>query len=86
MMCLRQDVINRKNLLKLKLNSIWNKIHKLLPPKVDLKPLLGGPLAIGLRSWKYNVFTWLSASNQFLAIYVHLAQSDFDVSAIIRIE
>ena len=55
MMCLRQDVINRKNLLKLKLNSIWNKIHKLLPPKVDLKPLLGGPLAIGLRSWKYNV-------------------------------
>ena len=61
LMCLIQDVINRKKVLKLKLNSIWNKIHKLLPPKVDLKLSLGGPLAIGLRSWKHNVFSWLSA-------------------------
>ena len=60
-MCFKQDVINRKKVLKLKLNSIWNKIHKLLPPKVDLKLSLGGPLAIGVRSWKHNVFTWLSA-------------------------
>ena len=27
LMCLIQDVINRKKVLKLKLNSIWNKIH-----------------------------------------------------------
>ena len=55
-MCFKQDVINRKKVLKLKLNSIWNKIHKLLPPKVDLKLSLGGPLAIGVRSWKHDVF------------------------------
>ena len=61
LMCLIQDVIYRKKVLKLKLNSIWDKIYKLLPPKVDLKLSLGGPLAIGVRSWKHNVFTWLSA-------------------------
>ena len=61
MMCLIQDVTNRKTVLKLKLNSIWNKIHELLPPRVDLKLSLRGPLAIGLRLWNHNVFTWLSA-------------------------
>ena len=60
-MCFKQDVINRKKVPKLKLNSIWNNIHNLLPPKVDLKLSLGGPLAIGVLSWKHNVFTWLSA-------------------------
>ena len=52
-MCLIQDVIYRKKVLKLKLNSIWNKIYKLLPSKVDLKLSLGGPLAIGV--WKHGV-------------------------------
>ena len=81
-MCLIQDLINRKNVLKLKLNSVWNKVHKLLPPKVDLELSLGSPLSIlfghGSRS--------ISADNQLPATCVNLAQSDYDVSAIIKIE
>ena len=68
-MCLIQDLINRKNVLKLKLNSVWNKVHKLLPPKVDLELSLGSPLSIlfghGSRS--------ISADNQLPATCVNLA-------------
>ena len=58
-------------MLKLKLNSILVKIHKLLPSKVELKLSLGNPFSPGY---------------QLPAKCVHLAQSDFDVSAIIRMK
>ena len=58
-------------MLKLKLNSIWVKIHKLLPSKVELKLSLSNPFSPGY---------------QLPAKCVHLAQSHFDVSAIIRMK
>ena len=37
----------RKKVLKLKLNSIWVKIHKILPSKVELKLSLSNPFSPG---------------------------------------
>ena len=81
-MCLMQDLFNRKDVLKLKINSIWNKIHKFLPPNFNLKLSLAGPLAT-VRGHGSVMF---SRSYQLPETCVHLAQSAFDVSEIIRIE
>lgn len=34
-MYLKQDVTNIARMLKIKVNSTWNKIHKVLPQQVD---------------------------------------------------
>ena len=82
-MCLLQVVIDKKNVFKLKLDSIWNNLQTYLQ-RLTCELSLGGPLAIGLRSWKHNDFTWLYY--QLPATCVNLGQSGFNVSAVIRIE